>query len=61
MLNEEELKSQSNLFFHYIQNNNLQGIIKLFRNESIKPWEFLLEEDFSGKFFKIKLIFNRIT
>jgi len=45
---EEEVRKLSIHFFQCVQNNNLCEIIKIFRNESIKPWEFLLEDGFSG-------------
>jgi hypothetical protein len=48
-VNEYEQIKQNINFFNYIQNNNLPEIIKLFRNKSIKPWEFISEEDISGK------------
>ncbi len=47
--NENELIKQSNYFFQNIQNNNIPEIIRLFRNEFYKPWEFISEEDYSGK------------
>ena len=47
--NNEKLRNQSSEFFQCIQKNNIAEIKKFFRNESIKPWEFLLDDDFSGK------------
>jgi hypothetical protein len=47
--NQVNLLQQSKEFFEYIQNNNIEEIKKFFRNERIKPWEFLLDDDFSGK------------
>ena len=49
--NDEELQKQSEQFFQYISNKNLPEIVKFFRNESIKPWEFLLDGDFNGNYF----------
>lgn len=46
--NEGELRNESKEFFKSISNNNVAEIKKFFRNESIKPWEFLLDEDYSG-------------
>lgn len=55
MLDKENFNSQSQEFFQYISNNNIAEIKKFFRNENIKPWEFLYDGDLSG----IK-IFNNI-
>lgn len=49
--NNGELRNHSKEFFQCISNNNIEEIKKFFRNESIKPWEFLLDEDYSGKLY----------
>lgn len=43
-----ELNSET-LFFESIRNANIPYIVKFFRDEKVKPWEFLYEDEFSGK------------
>jgi len=37
-------------FFEAIRNANIIDLVKFFRNENIKPWEFLYEDEFNGNF-----------
>jgi hypothetical protein len=57
---ELELNSEA-LFFEAIRNANIPDILKFFRDEKIKPWEFLYEDEFSGNLIKeIKNTFHEI-
>jgi len=48
---EFELNSEK-LFFEAIRDANIPDILKFFRDEKIKPWEFLYEDEFSGNLIK---------
>ncbi len=50
---EFELNSEA-IFFEAIRSANIPDIVKFFRDENIKPWEFLYEDEFTGE--KIKII-----
>jgi len=45
---EEIISNSEDHFFEAIRNANIPEILKFFRNENLKPWEFLYEDEFTG-------------
>lgn len=60
---EFELNSEAS-FFEAIRCANIPDIVKFFRDENLKPWDFVYEDEFSGNkilptknnFYQIKFV-----
>lgn len=49
MLEKEIIDSNPEfLFFEALKNSNIPEVVKFFRNEDYKPWEFLYEDEYNG-------------
>ena len=49
MLEKDENTNNSEFtFFEAIKKSNIPEIVKYFRNENLKPWEYLDEDEYTG-------------
>jgi hypothetical protein len=48
MINDESYSQIKTNFFQSVKESNASDIVKFFRDDKIKPWEFKEEEDYTG-------------
>ena len=48
MINDEAHSQIKIKFFQAVKESNATEIVKFFRDDTIKPWEFKEEEDYTG-------------